>query len=398
MNQPPTGQQPPPQPWGHQPPRQVPWPPGPQPQPRHGGDWPNPVATPGPPGQWTPPPPPHQSPTWQPPSPSRKTKWPWKLILGATLLVVATVTATVLWDRHSASSNNPPASPVRSDVASANDTGPVAVITEDPTCAPWYPVNNLVADTEKNAGWDNRDASTPVSAWTPETRTMYTQTSDAMKSAVEQTIPLIKLTPHRAMRELYEQYVAYTRLVIDRIPNYAPKDDHVIRTSATISLMITAICNSIGYGAAAARGPVTPAFDAPKTTAPVGDPNKPEQYMTTADPICGASITANTNMENDPAWAPWMAIPSDRVASSWSPQDKAANEAIKPVLNHYTDTMADLARKDTNPVASDFAALAVVYGRAFTQGLMSYTTADSYLFVALRRAGGILSSACSVAS
>ncbi len=312
--------------------------------------------------------------------------------------MVAAVAAANLWNRHASNPNNPPAPPTRSDVASANDTGPVTVVAADPACTPFYPPYNIVADVEKKVGWDTYDKSIPASSWTPEVRTGYQEVGDAMKTAVEQTIPLIKLTPHRVMRELFEQYVAYTRLFIDTIPTYTPpKDKFLLMTSTTIASTLIDICNSVGYGAAAARGPVVPALDAPKTPAPAGDPNKPEQYMTTADSICGAWNTAVATMQNDPAWAPWLAVPSGIEAKDWTPQIKAQNEAIRPVLTRANDTMADLARQTTNPIVNDFAALAVVYGRAYTQGLMSYTTADGYLFSASRHASGVLTAACGAA-
>ena len=41
-----------------------------------------------------------------------------------------------------------------------------------------------------------------------------------MRNAADQTVPLAKLTPHRVMRELYEQFIAYARAYSDAIPTY----------------------------------------------------------------------------------------------------------------------------------------------------------------------------------
>lgn len=88
---------------------------------------------------------PHPMPA--PVPPKRSNKWKW--VLGALALLVVigvtvAVTVTVLGRGDKEADGSPPsAAPVKdnggnksnSDIASANDTGPVAIITEDPTCA-----------------------------------------------------------------------------------------------------------------------------------------------------------------------------------------------------------------------------------------------------------------------
>ena len=37
---------------------------------------------------------------------------------------------------------------------------------------------------------------------------------------------LAKLTPHRVMRELYEQFIAYARAYSDAVPTYTKPDNH----------------------------------------------------------------------------------------------------------------------------------------------------------------------------
>ena len=120
-----------------------------------------------PPDQWRPPPagppmgPPYGPPPWgpqQPPGPPNRgngLKW----VLGAVVLLVVvavTVGATLLFTRGGSGDNSPTAtspapttSGVASDIASANDNGPVEVITEDPTCAPWTPINDTLAGRQR---------------------------------------------------------------------------------------------------------------------------------------------------------------------------------------------------------------------------------------------------------
>ena len=54
---------------------------------------------------------------------------------------------------------------------------------------------------------------------------------NAMRSAADQTVDLVKLTPHRVMRELYEQFIAYARAFADSVPTYTADDDSLGRRS-----------------------------------------------------------------------------------------------------------------------------------------------------------------------
>lgn len=377
-----------------QPPQSGPW--GAQP-PQQPGNWQGyPGGQPGPQGQWNP------QQQWPTPTPAPQKKGPLKWILGATALIaVIAVTAVVAVSCAGGNGTNnggggTPSSGSKSDIASANDTGPVSVITEDPSCAPWNPVNNIVADSEKS-GWDQRDPAIAASAWTPELRSLYNSVSGAMRTAAEQTAPLIKLTPHRVMRELYEQYIAYTRLFVDRIPNYTQADNNVLAASTTIGSVISSICNAIRFGAAAARGPLVPTANSPSQRAPIGDPSNPEKFMGTADSQCSDWSRALDELTSSSVFTDWLKIDSNIPASGWSPQEKLANDAIKPVLSRAVEQYEQLAQKSSNPTAGDFGTLAAQYGRAFIQGMPTYTGADMNLYLVLLRAPGIITSACKAA-
>ncbi len=175
-----------------------------------------------PPDQWRPPPP--QQPSGPPPS-SPKRVGALKWILGTAVLVVViavTVAATIFFTRNSSDSNSPASPPKTSrgpsDIASANDDGPVKIITEDPTCAPWVGINNALASRQSN-GWTNRDPSSPAVTWL-RSAANFTDVGDAFDEAADQTVPLVKMTPHRVMRELYEQFIAYGRAYSDSLPLY----------------------------------------------------------------------------------------------------------------------------------------------------------------------------------
>src|SRR6476620_11631561 len=189
------------------------------------------------PGQWdpgAPPPSPHQpppgyypAPGWgaqqPPPPPSKNNGLKWLLVAVAILLVIAiSVGVTLFFTRGGSGRDGPTStssSPTASgDVASTNDTGPVAIITSDPTCKSWRVLQNTLAAAEAN-GWSKADKSIPASEWSPSQRTQFEAVANSMRSTADQAVALAEQTPHRVMRELYEQFIAYGRAYADAVPS-----------------------------------------------------------------------------------------------------------------------------------------------------------------------------------
>ena len=56
-------------------------------------------------------------------------------------------------------------------------------------------------------------------------RAQYIAAGQSMRGAAAQTVGLVKLTPHRVMRELYQQFIAYARAYAERMPKYTPADN-----------------------------------------------------------------------------------------------------------------------------------------------------------------------------
>src|SRR6476660_179327 len=155
------------------------------------------MSVPPPPNQWGSLPPtggqPAGAPQWgqqpwgPPPGPPQRRGGKGKWIFGgiALLAVIAvTVVITVLVvGKDSGSSPNPTGmNGNSSDFASANDKGPVGIITEDPTCAAFNRIANAFTAAETKAGWPNRDSSIPATAWTADQRSMYEAVSSAMRN------------------------------------------------------------------------------------------------------------------------------------------------------------------------------------------------------------------------
>ncbi len=376
MTQPPT--------WGAPPP----------PQP---GGWP---GQPGPSGQWGP-----QQP-WPAPVPPKKggaAKW---AIGAVSLVAVIAVTAVVAVSctKNSGDSKGggggTDTSAAPSDVASANDKGPVGIITEDPSCAPWGPIQGLLVGVEGN-GWGKRDQSLPPSAWTPEMRVQYEAVGKAMRKAADQVVPLAKLTTHRVMRELYGQFIAYARAYAEKTSNlvtYVPVDDNLAQAVSSAGSVISYVCDAISSGAAAARAPIAPGMAAPTSVAPIGDIANPKRIFDTPDAVCAdLSPTLNQLLLN-PTFKSWLNTDPKIPVSNWAPEQQALTDAVLPVMASTADALEKLAGQSSNPIVQDFLLLGVQYRRTYIQALPTYQPGDSNIYLAGQLSPGVVAAACDAIS
>jgi len=165
----------------------------------------------------------------------------------------------------------------------------VGIITEEPTCDRLLAMQSQVA--AQLGDWSKRDASIPAAAWTPEQRQMFETSARVFRAEADQLIPLARETPHRVMRELYEQVIAYDRAYADAVPHYTPADEDLALLRNGLSTAQGGICQAITNFAAANRGPSVPIAAPPTMVAPVGDPANPQRFLTAPSPACPA-VTA----------------------------------------------------------------------------------------------------------
>lgn len=379
MTQPPNG-------WGNQP-----LPPPPE------NGWQGPQPGQQPPMQS----PPSWGPQYQqqfaaPPPPKKGGALKWALG-GTALLAIIAITAVVTMslggrDKDGGTGpTNTAGSGSNSEFASANDTGPITIITEDPSCAPWIPINNTLAASEKN-GWLDRDTSIPASEWSPDLKRQYQEVADAMRAAADQTERLVKLTTHRAMRQLYEQFIAYARAYTDALPNYTPSDNPLARAASTATKVITRICQAISSDSAAARAPLVPQGDAPDHTAQIGDPARPERLLTNTDPICPDLQAASDQFFAD--ISAWLKTDPNIPAGQWSPEQKSLNDAVIPVIRQSADKLEELSKRSDNPTVQDLVMLGAQYRRAYAEAIPTYTPADQHLYNVGLYSVGVVVEAC----
>lgn len=326
----------------------------------------------------------------------------WALISLTAVAVLAAVLATVTLLAHSGPADGPSKPPpgkpeggTPSDIASAHDTGPVTVILDDPTCVAWTSINNTLA-TGGQGLWNDRDRSVPASAWNDKQRVQFLAAGQSLRNAAAQTVGLVKLTPHRVMRELYEQFIAYARAYAERVPHYTPADDALAGTANSASSALGAICAAIADGSATVRGPLVRPPAPPSQVAPVGNPANPPRLLTAPNPVCAdwkSDLDAFGEQSGE-----WQKLNPNLPALWWNKEQKATNLAVAPVMNAYAGKLELLGRRSGNPALQDFAVLSAQYRRAFVAAIPTYGPSDNHLANAANYASTTVLGACAAAS
>lgn len=317
----------------------------------------------------------------------------WILIGLALVAVIAiSVAATVLGlrrDSDTAATSSAPHGGTQ--FASANDTGPANLITEDPTCQAWSKVATDYTASTKSVGWAERDPKVAAVDWTAQQRSMYETVSEALSHAVSFAPNLEKQTPHRVMRELYGQFEAAAHAWIDVVPNYNPNHNAVANVYGTAMSALSAICAAIDWKSIQPLAPLVNPPAPPTNPLPVSSPATGETIDESV-PICRDWLTSATTFDDHSA--AWLAIDANIPASDWTPEQKAVYDAVGPVMTAHADEIEALGRRSGDPIMEDFAVLAAQYLRAYVLAIPTYRSADNYVSDATRFLRSTLLWAC----
>ncbi|WP_234794355.1 hypothetical protein [Mycolicibacterium flavescens] len=310
----------------------------------------------------------------------------------AVVGVTAAVTISVTSGNSGGDDPTPPGETY--GLASADDKGPVNIITEDPSCAAWGPIIETFGGIQRK-GWNRRDSSVPGSQWTSEQRAQYEEVQKAALVAAQQTVPLARLTPHRVMREFYEQFIAYARAYSESLSNYTPEDESLARVMTNSSAALVYACDAIDFKSAAARSPLIPARTDPVATAPLSDPNDAQRFMRTTDPVCADWEGLLSKLDRETT--DWQSLDSAIPASQWTADQRRIIDGTIESFNEFSDQALELAGRTENAVSQDFMIFSAQYRRAYAAALPSYTSADSYLASAGGAAASTVYNACRAA-
>ncbi|MCP2627744.1 hypothetical protein NLB33_33390 [Mycolicibacterium smegmatis] len=265
----------------------------------------------------------------------------------------------------------------KSEFASVIDKGPVEIITEDPTCDAWNNIAGQYSQAADAVNWEDRDFNIPASSWTPEQRSMYEAVGKAMTQAIDNSAKLAVETPHRVMRVLYEQFIAYTRAFIDRLPSYVAEDDNFVAASNGAGGSISNICGAIAYRSAQSIAPMVPPASDPIEVVAPQDPKAPTPFITEPNTACDDWLSLATKFSDDTA--AWRETNKSVSAAEWDPTQRSINEAVGPIMSTNAEEMERLGERSNNGAFDDIASLAAQYRRGFVAALPNYKAADSYL-------------------
>ena len=350
-----------------------------------------PLPVPGPP------------PGWAVPPPKRRTRRWWVLGGAASLAVavaaIVALTATNTGD-HLFTATSPTTGTTPPAVVSAKDTGPVGIITDDHTCAPWETVAQEWTAHDPLAKWPADSPSSPInipaSAWTPEQQAAMQQVGNVMRSTAAKSVALARATPHRLMRELYEQHIAYARAYADSLTNYFPQADVKLGRAAQSAMnSLISACNAAEDGAAITRSVLVAPQAAPARVAPPQNAEQPQRFIATGDrTTCGEWESVNDKFDADPGIQEWTKIDTQVPVAQWSPQQKALSDGVTPLMLTLVDELERIAGRSNNPVIQDFAAFAAQYQRAYVKAFPTYGVHDGQLGIVARSTRQLVSKAC----
>jgi hypothetical protein len=331
---------------------------------------------------------PPPAPGWGPPPPRRRTRRWWALSGVALVLALAAAgVAVTLLRRDSGGGPIAATSPTTTTTTmppatSAGDVGPVGLITEEPTCVRWLAISpKWPIDPPINIAGVS-PVTVPRNAWTPQQQSAMQTMANNIRAEARQTAVLANTTPHRVMRELYEQFVAYGRAFADTAAgNYVPEDSGLLYSKNHLLDTLVSVCVAIRAGAPAARSAlVTAAPGAPSRVAPPQDPADPQRFVTASDvPACVGLESLTRNYASNPTVTAWIDSDKTIPASQWDPKQKALNDAVAPIMLTLADDVEHTTGQGNNPVMADFGTLFVQYQRVFAKALPLYVPSDFQL-------------------
>jgi hypothetical protein len=344
------------------------------------------MSVPPPPNQWGSQPPtggPTGAPQWgpspqPPPRGGGKGKWIFGGIALLAVIAVTVVITVLVVGKDSGSGESPtPTNGNGSDFASANDKGPVGIIIDEPTCPAWNRIADQYVSAETTTHWRDRDASIPAKAWTSDQRSMYESVGKAMDSAAGQAVDLVKVTPHRVVRELYEQFIAYARILNRSVPEYKPEDNYLAGVVDGAGSALVSICGAITYDSAATQAPFASKAPSPSRISDSGNVADPQRFLTSPDAVCSDWLSAYRQFDADSA--DWRHADPNKAATEWTPEEKALNDAVVPLMAAFADRAEEIGTRSQNAVLQDWALLSAQYRRAYVHAIPTYTPADNYL-------------------
>jgi hypothetical protein len=207
-------------------------------------------------------------------------------------------------------------------------------------------------------------------------------------------VELAQQTPHRVMRELYEQYIAYGREYIARLDSYQSADNFLADVNVSIGNAMLGICNAIEYGSAQ-RSVALGSATEPTSVAPVGSPDGAARFLTEPNAECTAWIEREQTFITDTA--AWEQLDPEIPGSQWTPEQQAVQSAALSKFTSLAEAADAAGRESGNAVFEDIATLTALYLRAYAASGTGYVSGDSWLSYTAARLNNTIARACDAA-
>ncbi|MCV6998823.1 hypothetical protein [Mycolicibacterium alvei] len=301
--------------------------------------------------------------------------------LALVAIIAVSIVGTVLVLRPDSGGGQAGTDNGGSEFASANDTGPANIITEDPTCEAWGKISDQITAVSKSVNWNSQDYSVPAAEWSTEQRAAFEKESAALSDAIPNVSSIAKQTPHRVVRELYGQFNAYAQALVDAVPSYSSADHYTAVASNKFFGVLNRLCDSIHFRAAQQTAPLVASTEPPSNSSSPRDDGAavPEIFLSRNNGACSDWIAMVQRFDADTK--EWRELNPNVRPPEWTPERKAIMDAATPVLVTYADDMERLGRGSGNAIWEDFAVFAAQYLRAYVKGIPTYT--PNYVYMSL---------------
>lgn len=276
-------------------------------------------------------------------------------------------------------------------IASAEDIGPVALITDDVTCGVWDNVQTSVT-VARNGGWAERDPWADASTWDAATRAEFEALGAALRSGTDRAATLAAQTPHRTMRELYEAFIAYGRGYADGMADYQPMSHYLAQTSLAAADAITAICSAARSKVAEVQAPGLTAPPAPTVKPAMDDPANPQRFIAQPNPTC-EPWTQDEAAFREQTQA-WSALDPNIGVAQLDREQALTYDAAAQAFRARADGMEAAGRASGNPVQEDLATLGALYFRAYAQAIPLIWSGDNDLAEVGLAINGLVTAGC----
>lgn len=182
------------------------------------------------------------------------------------------------------------------------------------------------------------------------------------------------------MRELYEQFAAYSKSFVASIPTYVPANDNLAVEADTIASALSSICSAITVRSAGPLAALIQTADPPTSAIAVEQQHDKRPFISAFNGACAEWVFRADEFSKQTE--AWQLVGPNLSAADWTPEQRAVIESVGLVMLADATGMEQTGRQSESLLFEDFAVLAAQYQRAYVESIPSFTSNDSYVMEA----------------